>query len=171
MSTRDFTIVKRFDAPRELVFQAWTDPKHLDLWYAGSAAPERPTTVDLRVGGVWTFHMIENADTSYSTGGLYREIAPPERLVFTFGAVGGWPPLDLDDHDGNPVVTITLNEIGDGTEMVFHVGFADHLTEERIQRWLDTGMAGGWAMTLDRLDGLFPPPADYSYSVPPLRVR
>jgi uncharacterized protein YndB with AHSA1/START domain len=155
MNGNGFTIVKRFDAPRELVFQAWTDPKHLDIWYAGSAAPERPTTVDLRVGGVWEFHMIENADKSYTTGGLYREIVAPERLVFTMGAVGGWPPLDLDDHADNPLVTIDFHEVAGGTEMVFHCGFADHLTSERVQKWLDTGMEAGWTMTVNRLDMLF----------------
>lgn len=147
---RAFTIIRRLDAPRELVFQAWTDPDHLH-WFAGSAAPEVATTVDLRVGGVWRFHMIENEDKKYVTGGVYREIVPPSRLVFTFGAEGGWPPLDMANLDANPLVTIDFHDVDGGTEMVFHVSFADSLTEKQIRDWIDTGMVDGWTETLNRL--------------------
>ena len=150
---RGFTIVRHLDAPRELVFHAWTDPEHLEKWFTGSAAVEHPTTVDLRVGGVWRFHMIEHAEKSYMTGGIYREIAAPEKLVFVFGAVDGWPPLDLNRLDDNPIVTVTFNDVDGGTEMVLHVGFADHLDEERIAEWIATGMVEGWTATLERLDG------------------
>ena len=84
---RDLTIVRRLDAPRELVFQAWTDPVHLQ-WFANPTHPPHELiTVDLRVGGAWRLQMIENEDKAYVTGGIYREIVPPEKLVFTWGAV------------------------------------------------------------------------------------
>jgi uncharacterized protein YndB with AHSA1/START domain len=149
---RSFTIVRQFDAPRDLVFRAWTDPEHLDRWFAGSAPNELPTTVDLRVGGAWRFHMIENAEKSYVTGGIYREIVAPERLVFTFGAVDGWPPITPGNLEDNPIVTITFDDLNGGTEMALHVGFADHLDMQRIQEWFATGMLDGWTQTLERLD-------------------
>ncbi len=148
---RDFTIVRHLDAPRELVFRAWTDPDHLH-WFTGAEPGEQPTTVDLRVGGAWRFHMVENAERSYVTGGIYREIVPPERLVFVFGAVDGWPPLDPTDVGDNPIVTITLNEDDGGTEMVFHCGFPDGTSDERIQEWFALGIFGGWSETVARLD-------------------
>src|SRR3954453_9409483 len=97
---RDLTIVRRLDAPRELVFQVWSDPDHLQ-WFANPPHPPRvPITVDLRVGGAWRLQMIENEGKPYMTGGIYREIVPSEKIVFSWGAVDGWPAIDpnmLDD--------------------------------------------------------------------------
>jgi uncharacterized protein YndB with AHSA1/START domain len=148
---RGFTIVRRLEAPRELVFRAWTEPEHL-VWFENPGhPPHHPTTVDLRVGGAWRLHMVENPDKHYMTGGVYREIVPPEKLVFSWGASDGWPEIDADRPDDGPIVTITLNEVDGATEMVFHVGFADHVTEERIRAWFNTGMRHGWNDTVDRL--------------------
>src|ERR687897_1183102 len=149
---RGFTVVRHLNAPRELVFRAWTEPEQLDKWYAGPGPSQNiPTTVDLRVGGVWRLHMVENEDRSYITGGIYREIVPPEKLVFSWGAVDGWPEIDPARPDDVPVATITLNDVGGSTEMIFHVGLADHLTEDQVQDWLATGMAEGWTHTVDRI--------------------
>lgn len=148
---RGFTIVRRLEAPRELVFQAWTDPDQL-RWFANPALPQdHPITVDLRVGGAWRIHMVENENRSYMTGGIYREIVPPEKLVFTWGAVDGWPKINPSKPDDVPVVTVTLNDVEGTTEMIFHVGLADHLTHDQVQEWFSTGMAEGWSHTLDRL--------------------
>lgn len=147
---RGFTLVRQLDAPRELVFQAWTDPEHL-RWFLGPGRTDIPTTVDLRVGGAWRLHMAENTERKYMTGGIYREIVPPEKLVFTWGAVDGWPLIDPDHPEESPVVTIILNESGGGTEMVFHVAFDDSLSDEQIERYLATGMIAGWTETLARL--------------------
>jgi uncharacterized protein YndB with AHSA1/START domain len=152
VTERGFTIVRRLDAPRELVFQAWTDPDHL-RWFANMApAASHPTTVDLRVGGAWRLHMVENENKSYMTGGIYREIVPPEKLVFTWGAVDGWPRIDPDKRDDGPVITVTLNDLDGATEMIVHVGLADHLTEDQVQRWFALGIVAGWSDTLDRLN-------------------
>ncbi|HWJ86389.1 MAG TPA: SRPBCC domain-containing protein [Cellulomonas sp.] len=151
---RGFTVVRRLAAPRELVFRAWTEPAHLQ-WFAGVPAdPAYPTTVDLRVGGTWRVHLIEDEGRgrAYWTGGLYREIAAPEKLVFTWGALDGWPELDVDDLDALPVATITLNEVEGGTEMVAHFGFADSLSDQRVAEWLAMGVRAGWTETLARID-------------------
>src|SRR5262245_12807409 len=74
---RGFTLTWILDAPRVLVFQAWTDPRHLQWFFNdGVAIPPDPTVVDLRVGGVWRQKMVVNHDTAYFTGGIYREIVP-----------------------------------------------------------------------------------------------
>lgn len=148
---RGFTIVRRLGAPREVVFQAWTDPEHLQ-WFANPGfAPGQPTTVDLRVGGMWRLHMVENEAKSYMTGGIYREIVPPEKLVFSWGAIDGLPTIDPARLDDVPLVTVTLNDVDGGTEMVVRVELADHLSDDEIREWLATGMAEGWENTLDRL--------------------
>jgi len=155
MSTdRGFTVTRRFDAPRELVFRAWTDPEHLQ-WFAGVPRdPAHPTTVDLRVGGTWRVHLVEDEGRgrAYWTGGLYREISAPDKLVFTWGALDGWPELDVEDLDDLPVATIQLNEVDGGTEMVAHFGFADSLSDQRVAEWLAMGVREGWTDTLSRID-------------------
>jgi uncharacterized protein YndB with AHSA1/START domain len=155
---RSLTIVRRLAAPRETVsvFRAWTDPDHLH-WFADAAPTEaHPTTVDLRVGGAWRLRLVENEQKSYTTGGVYREIRAPEKLVFSWGAVDGWPKLDLERLDDNPLVTVTFADLDGSTEMVLHVAFSDHLTQEQVAIWFGTGMTAGWNATLDRLGPSLP---------------
>ena len=148
---RTLTIVRRLPAAREAVFRAWTDPVEL-AWFANHP-PRTPTTVDLWVGGAWRLHMVESEARDYITGGVYRDIAPPERLVFTWGAVGGWPPLDLDDPDDGPVITVVLRELDDdGTEMAFTLEFPDQFSDDDVRIWLSWGIAEGWINTLERLE-------------------
>ena len=149
---RGFTIVRYLDAPRELVFQAWTDPAQLH-WYAGvPPQPEHPSTVDLRVGGAWRVLLVEPEGRTYVTGGIYHEIDPPEKLVFTWGAVDGWPAIDADrpPQDG-PIATVLLKDAGGKTEMTFSISFPDHVGAERIQEWFSVGFLHGWRDTIDRL--------------------
>ncbi len=86
------------------------------------------------------------------TGGLYLEIAPPERLVFVHGATGGWPALDPDNVSDNPLVTLTLTaEAGGRTAMTLDVRLPDTMSDERAAEWMATGMPDGWGQTIDRL--------------------
>ena len=150
---RGFSIVRHLDAPRELVFRAWTDPAQLH-WFAGVApSAEHPSTVDLRIGGAWRVFLVEQNDEarSYFTGGVYREIVPGERLVFSWGAVGGWPSLDLDRLDDAPLATVRLKPAGSRTEMVFNLQLPDHLTDEQMLEWTSGPVLVGWGMTIDRL--------------------
>lgn len=137
------------------MFQAWTDPRHLAWFFNERSAPGEPIDVDLRVGGVWKQKMVIDEQTEYFTGGVYREIVPVERLVFTWGAFDGWPKLTPEALDDGPLVTVTLNDIGERTEMVFHLALANHLSEEQVREALATGMHDGWGQTLDRLAAFF----------------
>jgi len=153
---RGFTLSRILNAPRDLVFQAWTDPAHL-LWYFNPSMPRpsEPIEVDLRVGGAWRVKMVINDILQYFTGGVYREIVPGEKLVFTWGAVDGWPEIDGERQDDCPVVTITLNDLGEKTEMIFQVALSEQLSDERVHEWLATGMRDGWSETIDRLVATF----------------
>ena len=146
MTDRSFTITRRLDAPPALVFQAWTDPEYLGWFFSGHGDPEAPQ-VDLRVGGAWRQTMIIGDDDRYVTGGVYREIVPGERLVFAWGAEGGWPELD----DDAPVVTVALVEIHGQTEMTVTVSLPETLSQEQVDEQLATGMEAGWNQTVDRL--------------------
>lgn len=151
-----FTIVRELDAPRELVFQAWTDPDHLEWWFAATEAAanveRQNTSVDLQVGGRWWIDMAESEDRVNPTGGIYLEITPPEKLVFIWGATDGWPQIDPEHPDHGPTVTLTFEDLGGKTNMTLQVAFADHLSEEAIEEWLATGMEDGWSQTVDRLN-------------------
>jgi uncharacterized protein YndB with AHSA1/START domain len=149
---RGFTLRRILNAPRDLVFQAWTDPTHLQWFFNPSMPlPSEPIEVDLRVGGAWRVKMVINESLHYFTGGIYREIVPGEKLVFTWGAVDGWPEIDSDHLDDCPVVTVTLNELGEKTEMIVQVTLSEQMSDELVHEWLATGMREGWSDTIDRL--------------------
>lgn len=148
---REFTLSRVLDAPRAVVFRAWTEPDSLRWFFTEDTPPDEPVKVDLRVGGAWRQRMIVDAQTDYVTGGIYREIVPLERLVFTWGAAGGWPELDGAAKDDAPVATVKLADRGSGTELVFTVRLPAHLSDEEVSEWLATGMQHGWSDTIDRL--------------------
>lgn len=135
---REFTITRVFNAPRELVFKAWTEPAHLAAWFGprGTVSPIERIEVDLRPGGRWRACMIrEDTGDEFPSGGEYREIVEPERLVFTWA---------LDDRGGESLVTITFADHGGKTEMTFHqAGFLSG--DER------DGVEEGWSSAFDRL--------------------
>ena len=104
-----------------------------------------------RVGGQWRQEMVISPTERYVTGGLYREIVPNRKLVFAWGAVGGWPALDPERPDDNPRVILSFHPHGAETVMDLLVQFPDHMTAEKVQWWMDCGMQAGWDMTIDRL--------------------
>jgi uncharacterized protein YndB with AHSA1/START domain len=151
MTDRGFTLTRTLEAPRELVFQAWTDPEHMQWYFNPAMHTDEPISVDLRVGGQWRVMMVINEKLDYFTGGVYLELVPPERIVFAWGATDGWPKVDTDRlHDG-PIATITLAEAGEQTEMSFHLGFPDDWSDEQVREAVASGMRDGWGDTIDRL--------------------
>ena len=132
-----------FDAPRPLLWKAWTSPETMVLWLGPVEWPAVHVSQDLRVGGEWRA-CLRSPDTGQDLwqGGVYREIVPPERLVFTFK----W---DESHEDGPPVdtlVTVVFAETADGrTRMDFtHEGLK---SEQSL-----TGHKHGWTSTMDRLE-------------------
>jgi uncharacterized protein YndB with AHSA1/START domain len=149
---REFTLTYTFDSSPAEVFRAWTDPEHLD-WFYNDAQPRPadPVELDLRVDGAWRQYMVIDEDTSYFTGGIYREIEPNEKLVFSWGATDGWPRLDPDKLDDSPLVTVTLKEDRGRTRMTVHVELpAAFLTAEQPAGFLSL-VEAGWRDTVDRL--------------------
>ena len=148
----EFTLSWTLDAPPAQVFRAWTDPEHLKWFYnEHQPIPDEPIEVDLRVGGVWRQRMVISEKTDYFTGGVYREIVRDEKLVFSWGATDGWPELDPKRLDENPLVTVTLTEVGGRTEMRVRVQLPDGLSAEQAQEWFSLGIREGMQDTVDRL--------------------
>jgi uncharacterized protein YndB with AHSA1/START domain len=111
----EYTITRVLDAPRETVFKAWTEPERFSRWFGphGFTTPVSLITMDLRPGGEWSACLVSPEGAKAPLGGVYREIAAPERLVFTTG--------DPDNQEGAvaSVATLTLTDLGDRTEMSF----------------------------------------------------
>jgi uncharacterized protein YndB with AHSA1/START domain len=145
---RGFVLTRMLDAPPEVVWQAWTQPKYLDWFFNPGTRTYLPTSVDLRVGGAWRQHMVESESRQYVTGGIYKEIVPHSRLVFAWGASGGWPDTDAED---GPQVTVELTPEGERTRMDVALYLPDQLSAAEVQGWLDKGLEPGMAMTIDRL--------------------
>ena len=136
---RELVIERVFNAPRELVFRAWTDPDHIRKWFGPRDHPATQMDMDVRPGGRWR-GCLRSTETGNDLwlGGIYREIAPPERLVFTFA----WE--EEGERGLETLVTITFAEQGAKTLMTFRQ------TPFQSTGELD-GHRGGWTSSFDRL--------------------
>jgi uncharacterized protein YndB with AHSA1/START domain len=153
---RSFTFTWALDAPAATVFRAWTDPEHLDWFYNdNNPIPDDGLELDLRVGGVWRQRMVIDANTDYVTGGVYREIVPDRKLVFSWGATGGWPELDPDRLDDSPLVTVTFEQSGSRTEMTLVCELPASLSGADVEKWFAYGIRDGWRQTVNRLAAAF----------------
>jgi uncharacterized protein YndB with AHSA1/START domain len=133
-------ITRIFDASREIVFEAWTTPEHFAAWYGGDAeVPLDRVSMDVRPGGTWSL-VIVVPGTEMPFHGVYREVAAPERLVFTLKDATA-----PDDIEGE-IVTVTFTDRADKTtEMVFQQR-GGNLTAEQYAAAED-----GWEAFFDAL--------------------
>ncbi len=123
-----------FDAPRELVFAAWTRPQHLVRWFGPSHFTLPHCETDFSPGGSYRFCMRAPDGTDHWVWGTYREIVEPARIVFTWNR----------DPDHETLVTVTLDELGDKTKLTLHhANFRTKKDRDEHQ--------GGWTECLERL--------------------
>jgi uncharacterized protein YndB with AHSA1/START domain len=150
-SEKQVFITRVFDAPRDLVFKAWTDPEQLARWYAPRGCAIHFSRIDLRPGG--TFHSCIRTSDGHDCWctGVYREIAAPERIVFTMVAAdeNGSPvePADVGmdpDWPRETIVTVTFAELGRKTELTLRQTVSESLAKR-------TGAHPSWIEMLDRL--------------------
>ncbi|HEX9222992.1 MAG TPA: SRPBCC domain-containing protein, partial [Candidatus Acidoferrales bacterium] len=110
---QELVLTRVFDAPRELVFKVWTDPKHVAQWWGPHGFTNPVCELDLRPGGAIRIHMRGPDGTVYPMTGVYQEVVPPERLVFTSAAL---------DANGNPMfevlTTVTFAEESGKTKQI-----------------------------------------------------
>ena len=114
MSEPGIDIIRVFDAPRERIWAEWTEPERFADWYGGPQAeiPLATVTMDVRAGGRWSLTMLFGPREIHWRG-VYREVVPPERLVFTVTDIPG-------EDDPDELVIVDLIDLGDGrTEMRF----------------------------------------------------
>lgn len=139
MTHREFTLTHVLNAPRELVWKAWTEPEQVAGWWGpeGLSTPLSSIEMDVRPGGVFRLTMVLDADgAEFPSDMAFREVVEPERLVF------GW---DAQRGLGAGEVTITFTDLGDTTEMTTH--FAGYATDEVAEQ-----AQAGWAQQLGKLE-------------------
>jgi uncharacterized protein YndB with AHSA1/START domain len=143
---REVVMVREFNAPRSLVFEAWTDPRHVSQWWG----PERFTNprceMDVRPGGAWQIVMRGLDGSEYPCQGIYKEIVPNEKLAFTNNAIDrngnvileGFTTVTFEDRDGKTIQTLRTRAVGlvEGTDRML------------------AGMEQGWSGSQDKLERL-----------------
>jgi uncharacterized protein YndB with AHSA1/START domain len=136
-------ITREFDAPRELVFKAWTTPELVRRWWHANRGEMTIAEIDLRVGGRWRYVMVAEGGFEVAFHGEYREVVPNERLVATevYEARPGAEALD----------TTTFEATGDRTVVTILV---QHSRKEHRDAHIDSGMEDGLQDALDLLEGV-----------------
>lgn len=129
-----------FAAPRDVVFKLWTDPEKLIHWWGPSGFETLSCDVDPRPGGAWRIHTRAPDGMEFSSYGVFHEIVPPERLVFTHSF----------DFPGKPLgpatlVTLRFTQENGKTRLAFHQGIFDTLGDR-------DGHEEGWTSAFDLID-------------------
>jgi uncharacterized protein YndB with AHSA1/START domain len=141
-SDREIVLTRVFDAPRRLLFEAWTKPEHVRRWYGCGQIVLVDCEIDLRIGGAWRYTLRAPDGAQLTIGGVYREISPPGRLVYTeqlkrpgFTSTEALVTVLFAEHDGMTILTSTIV----------------YRSIEDRDAHLAVGMERGAGETLDRL--------------------
>ncbi|HKN01316.1 MAG TPA: SRPBCC family protein [Candidatus Binataceae bacterium] len=137
MSDREIVVTRIFDAPRSLVFKMWTDPKHITQWWGPNGFSITIHEMDVRPGGEWRFVMHGPNGVDYQNRVVYREIAEPERLVYSH--VSG-PQFEM---------AVTFADQGDKTKLTARMLFESATLRDKVIE--EFGAVEGLKQTLGRL--------------------
>ena len=137
-------ITREFDAPKHLVYEAWTTPELVKRWWSGERGSVTIAEIDLRVGGMWRYVMVADGGLEVGFHGEYREIVPNERIVSTevFEGIPGVP-------GGESLNTLTLTEKDGRTTLTVLV---EHTDKDSRDGHINSGMEGGMQEAMDRLE-------------------
>jgi uncharacterized protein YndB with AHSA1/START domain len=141
-----FVVERTFNAPRALLFQVFTQPEHLKRWWAPQPYTIPTCTIDLRPGGIWHYSMRSPDGQEHWARSVYREIMPPEKLVYTstFADEHANPIEGVPEH----LITIIFTEEAGKTKATAYIQFS---SAEALQVAFDMGMQQGMNMTWDSL--------------------
>jgi uncharacterized protein YndB with AHSA1/START domain len=139
---REIVITRIFNAPRKLVFEAWTDPKHTAQWWGPNGFTNTIQEMDVRPGGVWRFIMHGPDGIDYPNKIVYKEVVKPELLVYSHGG-------DEENDPGQFQVTVTFDNQGNKTELTMRSLFVSKEERDKVVR--EYGAIEGGNQTLNRL--------------------
>jgi uncharacterized protein YndB with AHSA1/START domain len=136
-------ITREFDAPRHLVWKAWTEPELIGRWWSGNRGETTVAEIDLRVGGTWRCVMVTDDGFVAAFHGEYREIVPNERIVAT-EVYEGMPEAEA-------LNTVTFAEADGRTTLTMLV---EHASKEARDAHIASGMEAGMREAMDMLEGV-----------------
>ena len=139
---RSIIATRVLDAPRELVWTAWTDPKHLAQWWGPDGFSTTTSAYDLRPGGVWRFVMHGPDGRDYQNRITFDEIVKPEKIVYHHGGGDDVEPVQFR-------TTVTFEDISGKTRLTLHAVFPSAAARERVIK--QYGADKGAMQTLSRL--------------------
>jgi uncharacterized protein YndB with AHSA1/START domain len=143
-SDTQILITREFNAPRHLIYRAWTTPELIKRWWSAKRGEVTQADVDLRVGGKWRWVIMTDRDFEVAFHGEYRELVPNERIVYTEVFEG------VPNGDDDPaVVTMTLAEKAGRTVMTQLSQLSSQATRDAI---LESGMEAGMQDAMDLLE-------------------
>lgn len=135
-------ITREFNAPKHLVYKAYTTPELVERWWSGRRGKVTSAEIDLRVGGMWRYVMVaDSGGFEVAFHGEFREIVPNEKLVTT-EVYEGYP-------DAAALDTVTFTEIDGRTTLAILV---QHETKEHRDAHINSGMEGGMQESMDALE-------------------
>jgi uncharacterized protein YndB with AHSA1/START domain len=142
-SEREISFTRIFERPRDILFDAWTKPEHLRQWWGCDGSSLTMCEIDLRVGGAWHFVMRMSDGGDHPFKGIYHEIVPNERLVYS-------ECYDIPQI-GSPewLTTVTFEDVEGGTRLTHTIL---HRTREARDGHLQAGMEAGAIQALRHLD-------------------
>jgi uncharacterized protein YndB with AHSA1/START domain len=149
-SDREIIITRIFKAKRDLVFQVWTEPKHITQWWGPKDFTTTVTEMDFRPGGTWRYIMRAPDGTEYPAKGVFREIVPPERIVTSDEFDEGFEKVFKADIPSRlTVVTAIFEDLGDKTRLTLQIM---HSTAEDRRKHEEMGVIAGWNSSFDCMD-------------------
>jgi uncharacterized protein YndB with AHSA1/START domain len=140
-SDEQILITREFDAPRHLVYEAWTTPELVKRWWHANRGEVKSAEIDLRVGGTWRYLSVTCDGMEFGFHGEFREIVPNERIVST-EVFEGFP-------EGEAVNTLTLTEVDGRTILTVLV---QHMSKKHRDAHVDSGMEAGMQDALELLE-------------------
>ncbi len=146
---KQILVTREFDAPKDLVYEAYTTPELIEKWWAGQRGKVTSVEVDLRAGGDWRYVMKSTEGLEVAFHGTYREIVPEERLVFT-EVFEGIPEAGLPaSGEEDSVNTVTFTEVDGRTTLTM---LTETSTKDVRDAIIESGMEGGMQEALDALE-------------------
>lgn len=140
---REIVMTRTFDAPRNLLFEAYTNPDYPPRWMLGPPGWTMPVCeIDARPGGNWHFVWRKEDGTNMEMHGVYRNLTPPERIISTENWGGDWPET---------INTVTLEEQNGKTTLTTRILYPSQQARNRV---FATGMTDGARLSFDLLDEL-----------------
>ena len=143
----DLVLTREVNAPREILYMCWTTPEHLVHWFVPKPHKVTACDLDVRVGGKCnTTFLVEGNEMK--NNGVYLEVVPNEKLVFTDAYTEGWKPAP------EPFMTaiLTFEDIGGGRTR--YTAVARHRSAEAARQHADMGFHDGWGKATDQLEAL-----------------